>query len=254
MNFDIAQELVAARGRLASDSDREVFDRALEAAQTEPDAVRAMLECALSMVGLEQADLAYQQHLYPFDTAQQAAQMAKSQSGCGLTTEEIWRAGGASDPFLRMPYAKRVASGGIHYAVALEKHIALESNAWRDLRQSAELPILLPADALIIGCKGCPGTWALQTFTDEHEFTAVLVETLPATDTSPEGEVLVHSVDGGQGNPAIALRTRKLVLAGREVWLASLDAAIRPDGRPAKGRRAQGYSRATSIPGISSSA
>ena len=48
MGFDIAQELVAARGRLTSDSDREVFDRALEAAQTEPDAVRAMLECALS--------------------------------------------------------------------------------------------------------------------------------------------------------------------------------------------------------------
>ncbi len=241
MPFDIAQELSDARSRLVSDVDRDIWDRTLENAQSEPPALRAMLECALSMCGLEQSDLAYQQHLYPFDTPSQALAMAKSQSGCGLTTEEIWRAGGASNPALTLSYAWRVARGGVLYAVALEKEIALEAKAWQDTRNVSAA--LERCDALIIGCKGCPGPWAKNTFTDEHEFTIVLMETLA------DGTILVHSVDGGQ--PGIALRTRKLVLTDSgETWLASLDAVIEADGRPSKGRRLQGYSRASQIPGI----
>lgn len=231
-----------ARSRLKSDGDRDIFDRALAAAQGEDPFIRAMLECGLSMAGLEPADLAYQQHLYPFDTVEQARAMALSQSGCGLTTEEIWREGAVADSRLKMAYATRVKLGGTSYAVACEKSIALSCDAWTNLvkcETSIPRAAVLTADAWIIGCKGCPGEWARLTGTYEHEFSCLLVE---------DDGVTVHSIDGGQ--PGIALRTRKLVWAEahHELWLASLDATIGPDGRPSKGRRAQGFTRVRDLP------
>lgn len=241
------ENLADARGRLTTDEDRSLFDEALRRAQTLEPFARDVVEAALSLAELHPADLLYQQTIYPFDTPAAAKQMALGdghnppQSGCGLTTEEVWRRGGVQHPILRAPYASRVIAGGIRYAVTLEKHIAVERGSWLDAAHLSSIEIE-PADAVIIGCKTCPGVWARNTFRDEHELTAIAVDRIEDDDGNVT--TLIHSLDGGQ--PHIALRTRKLVFVPdrNEVWLADLRATIEADGRPSKGRRILGLIRA----------
>ena len=226
-------DLADALGRLTNQGDKDIFGAALERAQTLDPSTRDMIEYGLSMAGLSPSDLAYQQHLYPFDPPASAADMAKTQSGCGLTTEAIWRAGKVADARLRLPYGPRSVAGGVLYAVSLEKAIAQHHGAWFDASRTG-FAAFEPGDAPIIGCKGCPGLWARNTFTDEHEFTVLYVE---------DDGVTVHSLDGGQ--PGIAIRTRRVVFVPehKEIWMASLDATVERDGRPSKGRRLLGIAR-----------
>lgn len=231
------EDIAAARGRLDNDGDRSIFDEALRRAQTLDPATRDMIEMGLVLVGLVQSDIEYQRHLYPFDTAFHAQQMAMSQSGCGLATEEIWRAGRVASTKLLLSYADRVARGGELYAVTLEKVIAQQMGAWIVPGTGRLTEPLEPGDAVIIGCKGCRGLWARGAVNTEHELTVLFTE---------DDGVTVHSVDGGQ--PHIALRTRRLVHVPEqgESWLAnvSTDAEIAADGRPVRGRRILGYARA----------
>jgi hypothetical protein len=227
-------DLAEARSRITLENDRDIFDEALRRAQGLDPCTRTMIEMALSMAGLEPSDLAYQQHLYPYDPPASAAEMARSQSGCGLTTEAIWRAGEVSDARLKLPYGPRCAAGGVLYAVALEKAIAQHHGAWFDASRTG-FATFEPGDAPIIGCKGCPGVWAKNTLSDEHEFTVLYVE---------DDGVTVHSLDGAQER-GIAIRTRRVVFVPqhKEVWLASLEATTERDGRPSKGRRLLGITR-----------
>lgn len=236
-------ELAAARGRADEAGDVEIFDAALRRAQTLEPHVRALLEQALVLVGRVQSDPEYQAALYPYDTASQADQMARAQSGCGLVTEACWRAAGIDDKRLHLSYAARLPRK--LYAVTLEKMIAEEHGAWADgVVARADLGELIePGDALIIGCKSCRGEWSRASANLEHELVVLF------TERAEDGSLLVHSVDGGQ--PHVAIRTRRYVdvpLPRAEAWLADRAASIMSDGRPSKGRRLLGFSRARLLP------
>lgn len=219
-----AERIDAARKRLTTDADRAIFDRAYAESFALPHVPQNVVQEALCLVGLVPSDLEYQQRLYAWDDPRQAHDMALHQSGCGLTREACLDAAGVAGPWSCVSYASRIGT-----ALSAEIASAKKAGAWVDVRAGAAFD---PhgGDGVVIGCSSCPGVWGKGGLALEHVL-GVLYR---------DGD-LIMSADGGQ--PAILLRTRRIVEVRGEVWLASVDATMDPhDGRPSKGRRVMGFS------------
>lgn len=193
--------------------------------------------------GLETNDPVYQQATFPNDTPAYQQAASRTSSSCGLWTENAWRYAGVDDPDLWVPYADRVAKGGIHFTVARQKYFATQVGAWQDAIHWEEgTPYPEPGDSIIIGCASCPG-FARGTANLEHEMT------LGAWDTGPSGPIF-HSLDGGQ--PGFHVRTRALVPVAGELWAAAVSSdgsvPLSYDGRPVTGRRVLGWTRVDKLP------
>jgi hypothetical protein len=162
---------------------------------------------------------------------QQAQQMSKSQSGCGLVAEAVARDVGADWPHAYKFYGEPSRISGVIRDMVKE---AKKQRAWVDAtKRTASDPLPQPGDLVLIG--GGSG-WAQGGLTMEH---MLIVDRL-------EGHEL-HSVDGGQ--PDVEERTRVVVLApGGELWLGSREAQIDAAGRPTVGRRVRGWVDVSKVP------
>ncbi len=199
---------------------------------------QAIIAALRPLVGLSPHDAAYGKAVYPFDDPAHVLAMSNAQSGCGLTAEVGWREIGVNWPTLYVPYATRTAKGSVYYAVAAEYACALKTGSW--VSPSPTMPLPLPADCMIMGCKGCPGVWEIDTISDQHEFTLVSIgaETVQGWP--------IESIDGGQ--PGVLVRNRWLVkvAGGKEWWIADISAG--QGKRPIKGRRLYGYVNVDHLP------
>ena len=219
-----AERIDAARLRLTSATDRDLFERAYAEAMGLPHTVQAVVLEALALVGLQPAMLEYQARLFPRDTIAQARQMALKMSSCGLTRETCLDTAGIAGQWTGVAYASRIGS-----ALSAEIIAAKKAGAWVDVAGGAAFDPH-PGDGVVIGCSSCPGVWGKGGFSMEHVLGVVLVD----------GD-MITSVDGGQ--PGILLRTREIRTMGRETWLATVGCPMdSADGRPTKGRRVLGHS------------
>ena len=218
-------------------NDTELLTRIKESLEDADEIPRRILTAQIPLLGLEPSSSLYQETIYYYDNPGRRKDLASKQSGCGLFTEYGWLAAGVTDNRLKIPVDTRSSEGGLLYPITLEIDIAEKMGAirWKD-GDSQESFDPQQGDALIIGCKSCPGIWAKNTYTVEHEFTIALVDLSYAAASF----MTIHSFDGGQ--PGIAVRTRSVVFGpGNEVWLANTDEngfyEIDSDRRPVKGRR-----------------
>ena len=229
--------LSEARTRLLTDTDRAIWDTALEAIQSIPATSRALCETVLSLVGRPKGlDLAAL--MFPHDDPHWAARYLLAASTCALTRERGLEYAGVDAPFLSRPYATRIGT-----ALSAEVGLAQRHGAWVDATSwtpGGTLPDL--GDGVVIGAPGpgARGLWSKGAgYGGAHIFTAL----------HAEGEEL-HSCDGGQGAPAdIALRTREIVEVHGELWFGVVGAGRDPyDMRPNKGRRCYGWTRTAMLP------
>lgn len=224
-----------ARGRLTG-GDVAIFDVALEALQSMPAAPRALVEAILCRAGsVKGPELAA--WMLPHDAQPWAAAYLLKASTCAMTRERGLEIAGVDAPFARRPYVTRIGT-----ALSAEIAFARAHGAWVDATHWTEgglLPDL--GDGVVIGLPGpgTPGVWSKGAgYGGAHIFTAL----------HADGDLL-HSVDGGQGAPDIALRTREIVEVPGELWMgivgAPRDAA---DMRPSRGRRVLGWIQTGKLP------
>ena len=192
----------------------------------------AVLAALTPLVGLVPADAAYKAVVYPFDAPGDVLAMSSAQSGCGLVTEVGWRAIGVDDPVFYLPYRERVAHGKTWFAVAAEYAAALRWGAW--VAPTPTMPLPSPGDALIVGCQGCPGEWAIGGSAVQHECT---VETVGKDDGKG---IPITSIDGGQANKGVLRRQRHLVRDPAGIWWLA-DTSLGSHIRPAVAKRLFGY-------------
>ena len=204
----------------------------------------AIVNTALAQEGLSYgADrMPYLALCYAGDTAQDAAEMGRRQSSCGLVARGILRIAevdggliwqGVAVDVLRDPYARLMQHGC--YAITLLETLGRDRQLWVPAREGGDPQ---PGDIIVIGAD-TPG-WG----GGEHVLTCV----------DRDGD-LVESIDGGQTDPAngghsTAVRKRQRTLVRvpgtEELWLAS--APQLAEGRPVNGRRIQGWLRAGELP------
>jgi hypothetical protein len=200
------------------------------------------VEYARSLVGLGWNFANREQYadvLFPFDSPAQRRQLAAACSSCTLKQEAVLRHLGLDEDYrFRIPYGKRCTKGGVLYAGALLKSVALASGAWVDAVRwdGNRAGLFQPGDMPIIGVNHGGPRWGRGPASDfEHGLTVCEIN----------GDEVV-SVDGGQ--PHIAEVKRKIVEVGSELWLASPDSGLDPDGRPSKGRRVTGWANLWLLP------
>jgi hypothetical protein len=171
---------------------------------------------------------------------QQAAQMARELSSCGMFWESGLRAIGVTWPLLWKFYGKRCLVA-LEQAITADVPFARQHGAFTDAQTWRE-GMIFPreADAVIMGNN--TAAWARGMAAFQHLGTVALW-----------ADGLAHFVDGGQ--PGIAMRTRAFVevwtgsKGGQrtgELWLSNVDPAtgavpLLADGRPQKGRRVYGW-------------
>lgn len=177
---------------------------------------------------------------------QQAIQMARTQSGCGLVWESQARTLAVHWPLLWKFYGARVINAREN-TISAARDFAKKCGAWVDAlawRRGRGFP--KEGDALHIG--GTDPAWVRGEIASDHVMTVV----------AWAGELL-HTIDGGQ--PGIRLRTRALVEVwtrpdSGELWAAQVDRSTGlPDldasGRPRRGRRVAGWIDPTRLPYLS---
>ena len=204
-------------------------------AVADPIPVDRVIAAARSYLGLEPTDEPYVQRVYlahlpgggtPLQR-EQARQMAKTQSGCGLVYEAMCRDLGITWPHLWKWYGDRIGT-----AISANIAAAKKDGIW--YTPDAPGPGIQAGDAVLIGGNGPLDSRGGITY--EHLLACVL-------EISPEG--VVTSVDGGQ--PGVAERSRVLVRTPQgEIWLSNMPASggpapVGPDGRPLVGRRVKGW-------------
>lgn len=187
---------------------------------------------AESLVGLAYPSERYVAELYPHDAPSVARQMARVQSSCALMAMAILRHIGVRSPGLDEPYASHLGQ-----AVSIVKAIAIRDRGWVDAAAwTPSVGIPTYGDIVLIGRQGSGTAWGrgpLSAF--EH----VMVVTGYDVPTG-----CVRSVDGGQ--PGIAERVRRLLPAPgseapTELWTGHVGYDLAADGRPARGRRVEGW-------------
>jgi len=211
----------------------------------------ALVAYALSLDGLSygRTPARYTAELYPYDTPQQAKQMASSQSSCGLVCEAILRASGMDGRIswrgvptngLAIPYAARYRRVP---AVAYQVELARQRRHWVSSSGLRNEPLVSPevGDMVLIGHGGAPDWGGV-----EHVLTV----------TGITGEQ-IESIDGGQVDPlndgrptAIRLVVRLLVRRQEqgELWLVPPGTKLSSGGKPFGGKRVQGWIKAPLLP------
>lgn len=218
----------------------------------------AWIREALAVVGLEVTDPRYQQiaYLEAIDKTptilqrQQAAQMARTQSGCALVWEHYARALAVHWPLLWKFYGQRCLNS-IEQVITADIAFARKVGAWVDAATWKEgMKFPKEGDGIIIG--GRDPKWVRGEIQSEHML--IVVAWILG---------LLCSVDGGQ--PGVRFRTRALVEVwtkgnpgerSGELWLASVDMQtglpqLDAAGRPRKGRRVLGWIDPTRLPYLS---
>lgn len=221
----------------------------------------AWIREALAVVGLEVTDPRYQQiaYLEAIDKTptilqrQQAAQMARTQSGCALVWEHYARALAVHWPLLWKFYGQRCLNA-IEQVITADIAFARKVGAWMDAATWKEgMKFPKEGDGIIIG--GRDPKWVRGEIQSEHML--IVVAWILG---------LLCSVDGGQ--PGVRFRTRALVEVwtkgnpgerSGELWLASVDMQtglpqLDAAGRPHRGRRVLGWVDPTRLPYLSSPA
>lgn len=190
---------------------------------------RAMVAIASAFVGYSYASkpAAYKALLYPYDGLAVADALAKVQSGCGLTCAgwlELW---GNEDPELKRPYHGRNDIMGTLTKIGRRHgaYVTPDGN-------------LLPAqgDIFLLGQNNGGPSWGRGVGSQYEHFLCV---------RDHDGKVM-DSIDGGQ--PGIEERTRTLVYVGTELWCGDTRYGLSADGRPIRGRRAQGWLSLSEMP------
>lgn len=203
----------------------------------------------LPLIGLDPGERAYEDGLYPLDAPARRPDLAKHQSTCCVLGNVGLREIQVDDDRLWVPAdfrgAGRFPPGytgkrGTLTFISMEVEIARSMGAWVT-PDAGTRPLPVEGDLVIDGNEA-PGAWAKPptTFRGSHIYTVIGVDAQASGDS-----YLVHSVDGGQ--PGIRVRTRALsYLPNGELWARHVadDGAASPieaDGRPARGKRVQGW-------------
>ncbi len=203
---------------------------------------------ASSLIGLgfyngPQARAGYEQAIVPFDPPGVAAELAAKLSSCGLTCEAILRAVNVADKRLYVPYGPRSTGHGLP-AVALQKQIALENQAWTDttsFEDNLDLPgtsFPQPGDMILQGHGGGGAAWFRTPYPFEH------VWTLVSFDSDGKG---FWSVDGGE--PDIEVKHKQFYpTTDGQLWVGGYEGPADALGKPVHGVRVAGWLDLANMP------